>query len=61
VVLKHPGVRAAQPLASRPLYAGATAGRGEAGTPVPLTFIPYYAWANREPQPMLVWVPTEAR
>lgn len=25
----------------------------------PLTLIPYYAWANREPAPMQVWLPTE--
>ena len=24
---------------------------------VELTFIPYYAWANREPSPMRVWIP----
>ncbi|MGB6979048.1 MAG: hypothetical protein WBD66_07570, partial [Candidatus Acidiferrales bacterium] len=24
---------------------------------VPLTFIPYYAWANREQTPMQVWTP----
>jgi DUF1680 family protein len=27
------------------------------GPSVELTFIPYYAWANREPSPMRVWVP----
>jgi len=27
------------------------------GHDVELTFIPYYAWANREPSPMRVWVP----
>ena len=26
--------------------------------PIILTAIPYYAWANREPGPMLVWIPT---
>jgi DUF1680 family protein len=26
-------------------------------TPVSLTAIPYYAWANREPGPMQVWLP----
>ena len=25
--------------------------------PVALTFIPYYAWANREATPMQVWTP----
>lgn len=61
VVLTHPGVRPARPLSARPLYAGASDRRDETTAPVTLTFIPYYAWANREPQPMLVWVPTEAR
>jgi len=27
-------------------------------SPVPLTAIPYYAWANREAGPMQVWIPT---
>ncbi len=27
------------------------------GPYVDLTFIPYYAWANREPSPMRIWVP----
>jgi DUF1680 family protein len=26
--------------------------------PVALTAIPYYAWANRDPGPMQVWLPT---
>ena len=26
-------------------------------SPVSLTFIPYYAWANREQSAMEVWVP----
>jgi uncharacterized protein len=29
----------------------------DASTPVELTAIPYYRWANREPGPMRVWVP----
>ncbi|MDX1521186.1 MAG: glycoside hydrolase family 127 protein, partial [Anaerolineae bacterium] len=29
----------------------------ELGQPVPLTAIPYYAWANREPGQMRVWIP----
>ncbi len=30
-----------------------------AATRVPLTAIPYYAWANRAPGPMQVWLPVE--
>lgn len=37
-----------------PLYAPATGGATPTRT-VPLTLIPYYAWANREPGPMEVW------
>ena len=57
LVLRHPGAAAARPLNTRPLYSPARAGADDARTPVTLTFIPYYAWANREPQPMVVWVP----
>ena len=40
------------------LYRAAST-NGEAGelTSVSVTAIPYYAWANREPGPMLVWLP----
>ena len=43
------------PRSGGPLYrrVGAPA---EPGTPVDLTAIPYYAWANREPAPMTVWL-----
>jgi len=30
----------------------------EAGESVPLTAVPYYAWGNREPGAMRIWVPT---
>jgi hypothetical protein len=34
----------------------------EAGEPIQVTAIPYYAWANREVQPMRVWIPrTDAK
>ena len=35
-------------------------GEGE-GSPVPIVAIPYYAWANREPGPMQVWIPVDER
>lgn len=33
---------------------------GPAGRAVPLTAVPYYAWANRRPGPMQVWLRREA-
>lgn len=57
LVLRHPGVQAASPRADDPLYRRADRGTDTPGKAVTLTFIPYYAWANRAPQPMLVWVP----
>jgi DUF1680 family protein len=39
------------------LYRPAGQSRRRIGSPVDLTFIPYYAWSNREPSPMRVWVP----
>jgi DUF1680 family protein len=33
------------------------AGTAPKARPVPLTFIPYYAWANRAPSAMQVWIP----
>jgi DUF1680 family protein len=57
LVLRHPGRAAARPLNTQPLYSPVNARTADASSPVTLTFIPYYAWANREPQPMVVWVP----
>jgi len=57
MVLRHPGVASAAPLSSRPLYQPTSAPVPSATMPVTLTFIQYYAWANREPQPMVVWIP----
>jgi DUF1680 family protein len=39
------------------LYLPAGPVRQKVGPATELTFIPYYAWANREPAPMKVWVP----
>ena len=60
LVLRHPGQAAVRPLNTEPLYRQAGAKTTGAASPVTLTFIPYYAWANREPQPMVVWVPHTA-
>ena len=54
-VLEHPGIvsRGLKPAQPEALYAEATAPAPE---PATLTFIPYYAWANREQAGMQVWV-----
>ena len=58
VVLKHDGVIAEKSLSDAPLYARLDTGRGHAATkPVELTVVPYYAWANRGPAAMEVWIP----
>ncbi len=56
-VLRHAGAQYDKASADQPLYRpfGAPATK-----PADLTFIPYYAWANREPGPMEVWVPVQA-
>ncbi len=38
-------------------YRPATAESDGPGDPVPLTAVPYFAWANRELGPMRVWLP----
>lgn len=56
-VLKVSGQAAEKPLGDEPLYEPLSAVPNRAKRPVNLTFIPYYAIANREPTPMEVWVP----
>ena len=36
---------------------GSRANADQGSTDVDLAAIPYYAWANREPGPMQVWLP----
>jgi DUF1680 family protein len=55
VTLRHPGVAASKPTTEQPLYSRAQE-RAAASTPADLVFIPYYAWANRGPSNMEVWV-----
>jgi hypothetical protein len=58
VVLRHAGVARPKPLSEEPLYRTLEVStRKSTGRPVELTFIPYYAWANREPTAMQVWIP----
>jgi DUF1680 family protein len=53
-VLKHRGAVLATPSARQPLY-GPLASR-KPGRETELTFIPYYAFANRQPTAMQVWM-----
>ena len=56
-LLKHSGGVYARPLEEEPLYEPLDRSLKRTTNPVELTFIPYYAWANRERSPMEVWVP----
>jgi len=56
VVVRHRGVAVEKPLSDEPLYS-VFQERERPGRNVVLTFIPYYAWANRGPAAMEVWVP----
>jgi hypothetical protein len=56
VVLEHPGASLEFGSAHEALYSTYRADSPK-NKPVALTFIPYYAWANREATPMQVWTP----
>jgi DUF1680 family protein len=56
-ILKHTGAAYEQPLSSEPLYEMLSRAAARKTRPVELTLIPYYAWANREPSAMQVWIP----
>jgi DUF1680 family protein len=56
VVLHHPGSAYEQSASRNSLYSRYS-GAPVRTRQVPLTFIPYYAWANREATPMQVWTP----
>ncbi|MBT9332369.1 glycoside hydrolase family 127 protein [Paracidobacterium acidisoli] len=55
VELTHAGVVNEQAASAALYQAAQTAGSG--GQSMPLRLIPYYAWANREPSNMQVWIP----
>jgi len=57
VVLRHKGIATLKPLSDGPLYQHLEDARHPKGREVELTFIPYYAWANREMDAMQVWIP----
>lgn len=56
LVLEHPGV-IVRDAADRGLYYPAAEPEKAEETPTTLRLIPYYAWANRTPSPMQVWIP----
>jgi DUF1680 family protein len=57
VMLQHKGVAASKPNSEEPLYRTLeSTSRGETQE-VNLTFVPYYAWGNRLPGAMVVWIP----
>jgi DUF1680 family protein len=56
-MLQHKGVAASKPNSEEPLYRTLeSTSRGETQE-VNLTFVPYYAWGNRLPGAMVVWIP----
>jgi hypothetical protein len=57
MLLKHQGKAMAKPLAEEPLYHTLESPSRSEGKEVNLTFIPYYAWGNRLPGAMEVWIP----
>jgi len=57
LVFRHKGIATPKPLAAEPLYQTFEKALRKPGKEVQLTFIPYYAWANRAPAAMEVWVP----
>jgi len=56
LVLRHPGAALGENAEQRRLYFQYS-GEPRKSKPVSLTFIPYYAWANRTATPMQVWTP----
>jgi Uncharacterized protein conserved in bacteria len=59
LVLKHAGSYSEKPLSDEPLYQRLGLRQEAAVKPVELTLIPYYAWANRGPAKMEVWIPAQ--
>ena len=56
-VLHHRGVTLDSSQVESPLYGPLGSETRKPGGEIDLTFIPYYAWANRQPDAMRVWIP----
>lgn len=59
VELRHPGIEITPPSAGRPLYEPFRPTAKAQGLARELVLIPYYAFANREPTAMAVWIPPQ--
>ncbi len=59
LVLTHPGIFTEKPLSEEPLYQPLQEAARK-HLEAELTFIPYYAWANRGSSAMQVWIPHTA-
>jgi len=57
VMLEHKGVAGAKPYSEEPLYRTLESTPKSETQAVDLTFVPYYAWGNRLPGAMVVWIP----
>jgi len=57
VLLQHKGVVYEKPLSQEPLYQALGKAGPRSTRPVMLNLIPYYAFANRGPTEMQVWIP----
>jgi DUF1680 family protein len=57
VTLKHMGSMAGTPTNEQPLYDLFGKAAQRSGRQIAITLIPYYAWANRAPSQMQVWLP----
>ncbi len=60
-VLRHQGLARSSAGSGQPLYADFSGAVSAPARPAQLTLIPYYAWANREPTAMTVWIPYASR
>ncbi|MCW5982925.1 MAG: glycoside hydrolase family 127 protein [Bryobacteraceae bacterium] len=60
-VLEYPGLAMEPPSAERPLYQPLAAAAPEKPRAATLSLIPYYAFANRQPSAMQVWIPYQDR
>ena len=58
-LLHHPAAISEIPSAERALYVAADS-TGAKTRPAELNLIPYYAWANRKPTAMQVWIPVSS-
>ena len=56
MVLDHPG-SISQSSSSRALYTPSVETKTAPPVPTTVKLIPYYAWANRDPAAMQVWIP----